>query len=370
MTLDLDKFLQHEVYLQRLASGQLNTVLYPSLAETQKAIRAYLSQFDEIKNITQLNQITKAISEQINGQTGWATVTTNLQEMSLYEAQFQANLLTNGLALKMSLPSDSKIISYVNKAIMSLESGQRVDAGTWAQFVQANKDSQAKQINSIVRAAYSRGEAMQAISKEIRQSFDGLIKREAETLARTGFAHYAAQANEAMIQDNKDLLKEYYYVVVFDSRLSDVCRNLDLRYNKQGRRFKVGDKSAPKIPQHYNCRTRRIAVPDGWEPKGDKTSIGGVDSTAAEENFAKRKVRKNGGVVKYSGRKDKSFKPKSISASIGYESWLKQQPPWFIRDTLGKARADLFISGKMKLSRFTDMAGRTLTLEELKVRGG
>ena len=222
MTLDLDKFLQHEVYLQRLASGQLNTVIYPSLAETQKAIRAYLSQFDEIKNITQLNQITKAITEQINSQTGWATVTTNLQEISLYEAQFQANLLTNGLALKMSLPSDSKIISYVNKAIMSLESGQRVDAGTWAQFVQANKDSQAKQINSIVRAAYARGEAMQAISKEIRQSFDGLIKREAETLARTGFAHYAAQANEAMIQDNKDLLKEYYYVVVFDSRLSDI----------------------------------------------------------------------------------------------------------------------------------------------------
>ena len=111
MTLDIDKFLQHEVYLQRLASGQLNTVLYPSLAETQKAIRAYLSQFDEIKNITQLNQITKAITEQINSQTGWATVTTNLQEMSLYEAQFQANLLTSGLAVKLSLPSDSKIIS-------------------------------------------------------------------------------------------------------------------------------------------------------------------------------------------------------------------------------------------------------------------
>lgn len=366
MTLDIDKFLQHEVYLQRLASGQLNTVIYPSLAETQKAIRAYLSQFDEIKNITQLNQITKAITEQINSQTGWATVTTNLQEMSLYEAQFQANLLTNGLALKMSLPSDSKIISYINKAIMSLESGQRVDAGTWAQFVQANKDSQAKQINSIVRAAYARGEAMQAISKDIRQSFDGLIKREAETLARTGFAHYAAQANEAMIQDNKDLLKEYYYVVVFDSRTSDICISADLRWNKK--RFKVGEK-APTPPLHYNCRTRRIAVPDGWEPKGDKTSIGGVDSTAAEENFAKRKDRKNGGVVKYSGRKDKSFKPKSISASMGYEAWLKQQPDWFVIDTLGKTRADLFISGKMKLSRFTDMTGRTLTLDELKIKG-
>ena len=211
-----------------------------------------------------IEALKEAITEQINSQTGWATVTTNLQEMSLYEAQFQANLLTSGLAVKLSLPSDSKIISYVNKAIMSLESGQRVDAGTWAQFVQANKDSQAKQINSIVRAAYARGEAMQAISKEIRQSFDGLIKREAETLARTGFAHYAAQANEAMIQDNKDLLKEYYYVVVFDSRTSDICISADLRWNKK--RFKV-DEKAPTPPLHYNCRTRRIAVPDGWEPK-------------------------------------------------------------------------------------------------------
>ena len=368
MTLDLDKILRHEVYIQRLASGELNSAVYPSLAETMKAVKAILAQHDIVPNITELNKITRAITEEINSQKGWATLTTSLQSVATYEAAFQASVLTEAFAHKMNIPSDTSVLRYINKSIMSLESGSRVDAGIWSQYVKANVDNQANTINKIVINAYGQGKALNSITKDIQTAFDGVIKREAESLARTGFAHYTAQANEAMIQDNKDILSDYYYVVVFDSRLSDVCRNLDLRYNAPGKRFSVGDKSAPFPPLHYRCRTRRIATPKDWEPQGLKASVGAREG--GKDAFLSRKERAGGKVVKYRGRNDKAFKGKQIKASTGYEAWLKSQPKWFITETLGKTRSDLFTSGKYSLKSFTDLTGRTLTLDELMVKGG
>ena len=706
MSLDLDKILRHEVYVQRLASGGLKDSVYPSLDATLAAVKAILSEHGVVPNITELNRITKAITEEINSQKGWATLTTALDSLAVYEAGFQATVLGEAFAHKMNVPKDSSIVRYVTKSIMSLESGKRVDAGTWANFVKANVNSQTSIINQIVINAYSKGEALNTITNQIQTAFTGIIKPQAESLARTGYAHYTAQANEAMIQDNADILSDYYYVVTFDSRLSDICRNVSIRYNPKGKRFSVGDKAAPFPPLHFNavaegekiktmdgnkpienvavgdmvlthknrykkvltvmrkrndsgvvrvlsfksgrkirvtdehpvlvdgvgwvradqvkvgdslfestnkkgpvcdggpvikrnpdyypslfdgeevfsevafksgdmassinldsdlmfnineipngvaddvlvnkpvakkinkgpftfdvigpifnsfgfkgfsfcsrishrvfighsigvrsmnvgsflshtegpmisadtdtfrgfnfsslrrsfgpthwfnvmnsapsthgpvsevkfslngpkrffknkvvlikkrmeklfinktcavenhwntsvvssitivehnkdvynleveedntylvdnivvhnCRTRRIATPKGWMPTGDKSSVGG--RVGGGENYEERLERKDGRVVKYTGKNDKAFKGEVIKANTTYSTWLKNQPTWFVTATLGKTRADLFLSGKMKLSRFTDMTGRTLTLEELKVIGG
>jgi len=368
MSLDLDKILRHEVYVQRLASGGLKDSVYPSLDATLAAVKAILSEHGVVPNITELNRITKAITEEINSQKGWATLTTALDSLAVYEAGFQATVLGEAFAHKMNVPKDSSIVRYVTKAIMSLESGKRVDAGTWANFVKANVNSQTSIINQIVINAYSKGEALNTITNQIQTAFTGIIKPQAESLARTGYAHYTAQANEAMIQDNADILSDYYYVVTFDSRLSDICRNVSIRYNPKGKRFSVGDKAAPFPPLHFQCRTRRIATPKDWMPTGDKSSVGG--RVGGGENYEERLERKDGRVVKYTGKNDKAFKGEVIKANTTYSTWLKNQPTWFVTATLGKTRADLFLSGKMKLSRFTDMTGRTLTLEELKVIGG
>ncbi len=87
-------------------------------------------------------------------------------------------------------------------------------------------------------------------------------------------------------------------------------------------------------------------------------------------DFEKRKKRRDGRVVKYQGRKDKAFKGEAISAEKTYSSWLKSQPTWFVQDSLGKERANLFLNKGYSLSSFSDMTGRPLTLDEIVKREG
>jgi len=362
MSLDLDKILRHEVYVQRLASGGLKDSVYPSLDATLAAIKAILSEHGVVPNITELNRITKAITEEINSQKGWATLTTALGSLAVYEAGFQATALGEAFAHKMNVPKDSSIVRYVTKAIMSLESGKRVDAGTWANFVKANVNSQTSIINQIVINAYSKGEALNTITNQIQTAFTGIIKPQAESLARTGYAHYTAQANEAMIQDNADILSDYYYVTVFDNRTSQICIAIE-RFNAPSMRYKVGDKSAPQVPLHFNCRTRRIATPEGWVPTGDKSSVG--SRAGGKKDFEKRKERRDGKVVKYQGKNDKAFKGEVISARARRDKWLRSQSVWFVQDALGKKRADLFLNEGYSLNSFSDMTGRPLTIDQV-----
>lgn len=364
MTVNFDELLRHQLQLERLATGGYRNLVLPSLQATQEAINKILLSQDIVATQKELNQITRLIREQIDAQS-WAEVTTNLEDLAKFEANWQGQFLGAAFAETLDIPKDSTIVNYVTRAIMSLESASGVTAGTWAQFIQGNKDSQIRTVNNIVRDGYARGRTGQQIARQIKQQYDGRIARNAETLVRTGYIHYAAQANEAMINDNKDILHKYYYVITFDNRTSFTCINADVRFNTPGKRFNVGDKNAPTPPLHFACRTRRIAVPKGWTPDGEKASIGGKLDKKAEETFETRKDRRDGKVVKYRGRKDPSFKAGTINANTTYEAWLKTQPEWFVSDVLGKTKADLFLSGEYSLKSFTDMTGRPLTLDEI-----
>jgi len=367
MAIDIDKWNQHDINLHRLSTNNVNSVVIPNLNAVDVAIADLLNSNATIKTKGELASITKAIREQINAQDTWAITTVNLTEMAVYEATWQAEFMGAAFATKMQIPGDSSIVRYIQQSIMSLTSGDRVDAGIWSKFVNDNLSSQNKHINNIVTKGFAKGQTRREISTQISKTYDTVLKREAESLARTGFIHYAAQTNEAMIQDNTDVLKEYYYVTVFDNRKSAICRGIEATYNADGSRFKVGDPRAISIPAHYMCRTRRIAVPYGWRPNGDKGSVGGKDTVEAQESFDKRKGRAGGGMVKYRGRKDKAFTAKPIKATTSEDKWLRRQPTWYIHDTLGKGFGNAFIKGS-PLKSFSDLSGRPLTFTQFKAR--
>lgn len=364
-----DKYLQHELYLGRLATGSINSELLPSLKLTELEIIKILREYDVIATPQELNEITKLVRDQINSEKGWASVTKDMSAMAVYEANWQSSYTATALSVALSVPKDSKIIRYVTQSIMSLESGSSVSAGTWAQFVRQNKDSQIKAVNSIIRNGYAKQQTSGQISRRIKQAFGGTIRNNAEILTRTGFVHYASQANEAMVQDNTDVLKEYVYIVTFDNRTSDICIGIS-KFNQPSNRYKVGDPKAPNTPLHFACRTRRQAVTKGWMPTGTKASVGGRRGENAEENFDKRKDRRDGNLVKYRGRKDKAFIAREIEADLTLDSWLKTLPRWFVEDTLGKKRAQLYLDNKVSLDRFSDATGRPLTLAEIESREG
>jgi SPP1 gp7 family putative phage head morphogenesis protein len=369
---DIEELQRHYLYLERLASGAINSVIEPSLKDTTDAVMAILGQYDKITTKAQYNQVAAAIKQAVEQNSGWATFTEEqLQELADYESEWQAGYAGAMMNNELTAPTGAALYNSIANATLILESASRVDTGLWSDFIRSNTESHYNQINNIVQRGFIRGETVSVMRKKIRETSEGMIRREADTLARTGFNHYASQANEVMIEANADVLQEYYYIVTFDSRTSDRCIGVS-KLNKKGNRLKVGDSKAPQPPLHFNCRTRRMAVPGDFEPEGTKAAVGGQEGKQAEEKFQERdKRRRTASQVRYRGRKDKDiFKPGQVDASLTYDQWLRKQPRWFINDTLGPRRAKLWLEDGVALTKFSDMLGNPLTIEEIKKREG
>lgn len=368
MAINLQEFEQHELYLNRLASGGINAYVSPSLEDSYKAIRRILQDAEQITSLKQRNEIMSHIRKAIFDNDGWSVMTIeSLDPMAVYEAQWQAQWIGAQLAEEITTPQEQRILSFVNNALLTLTSGQRVNAGTWAEFYNQNLNSRTRAVNNIVKSGYAQGQTINQMSRSIRTLFQGVLKREAESLARTGYQHYAQSAGDAMINANRDVLDEYYYVVTFDNRTTNICISISTK-NEIGNRFKVGDKKAPIPPLHFGCRTRRIAVPKGSELSGTKAAL---DAKASgKQAFEDRKSRlRTATQVRYRGKKDQNiFKPTQIDANISYDAWLRSQPDYYIRDTLGATRFKLFKEQGLTIKDFTGLNGRPLTLEQILAR--
>lgn len=57
-----------------------------------------------------------------------------------------------------------------------------------------------------------------------------------------------------------------------------------------------------------------------------------------------------------------------VSSAIKYPEWLKKQPLHVVEDALGETKAQLFLNGDLKLSRFMDPTGQAYTISELRAR--
>ena len=359
---DANKILQHEIYLGRVNSGLINSVVTPSLEATYKAIRAILQDKGIPATQKQLAKLEADIAKAVRSNNAWSIYTDELNNVAIYEAGYTQEQVALIAASKAA--SDKFVIDYVNQQFISLESGSKVQTGLWPQFVQGNIDSQIKQINDIIRTGYAREQTLYQVGQNIRRSFEGVIKRDAETLARTGFAHYANEARAAWAESNADLDLYSHLVFTFDNRISDICRFISTGKTV----FKLDDPKRRTPPFHFNCRTLEVFLPKGVELSGTRSSVGGQSGKEAAEAFDKRESRSDK-KVKYRGKKDSNiFKPGQVKADTSYESWLRNQPAWFIDDVLGKTKGKAFRSGD-KLSSFYDMTGRPLTLDELKLKG-
>lgn len=357
------------VYLGRLAAGLLKSKIFPTLEEAYRAARLILLDAENITSITKLNQVTAQIRKAVTeiDSAGWAEVTKEMEDLAIYDAGYYAGLVGSTASVKLSTPADEKIVSYINKSLMSLTQGQKVDAGTWAEFVKAYNARHADVYDSIVKAGYSQGLTVNQMAQQMRIATDGMLQNEAETLARTGVQHYSTQARQAMFADNTDKLAREYPIVTFDNRISDKCRWIGTKYAKG---WPVGESPIGYPPFHFSCRTSVIALPGGVELEGTRAAIGGQDTKEAAEAFD-AKQENTDKKVRYKGKKDLNiFKPEQVKASTVYDDWLRKQPPFFIESTLGKERAKLFMSGRVSLERFYDMSGRPLTLAELRALDG
>lgn len=352
----IDDADRHEIYLSRLTTQLLNSHVYPSLEAAYKAARALLLDAESIDSIVIMKklqrEIGKAAAEEIRK--GWDDVTVGLEEMAAYEAGYSAKLTGAEIGAALSVPAADKVKSYIDRSVMTLTSGQRISSGVWAEFVNSSVDSAVRQYNGIIASGYQNGQTVGQMARSIRDSSQGLLRGQAEVLARTGQSHYANQAREVMAIDNRSVIKYRVFIATFDNRTTLQCRALS------GKSWPISDKDYPRLPLHFGERSIYVYTNDPAKLKqGSKAAVGGKSGVEINPN---RKL-------KYRGRKDSDiFKAGQIDAGETMDQWMRRQPDWFIDDSLGEKRAKLFKEGGLSLDRFADVAGQPLTLAELKER--
>jgi hypothetical protein len=240
---------RHEIYLSRLTTQLLNSHVYPSLEAAYKAARALLLDAESIDSIIVMKklqrEIGKAAAEELRK--GWDDTTEGLEEMAAYEAGYAAKLTGAEVGAALVVPAADKVKYYIDKSVMTLTSGSRVSSGAWAEFVNGSIDSAVRQYNGIIASGYQSGQTVNQMAKSIRDSTQGLLKGQAEVLARTGQSHYANQAREAMAIDNRSVIKYRVFIATFDNRTTINCRS------QSGRSWPITADDYPRLPLHFGC---------------------------------------------------------------------------------------------------------------------
>lgn len=356
------------IRLQRVATGIVKDDILTAYDKAYKEIRLILLDgFDDATSLTKLNtitkQITKAATTTVNA--GWQNVTTEFNKVAELEALFMQAVISEDL----KLPPVEQIAKAVNSAIMNLGN----TAGTWADFVNESTGGTVNRYNSIVKSAWSQNQLTpdnpvtpRQIMKQIKTVNAGINSRQAETLVRTGIVHYSAQSRQYVAKRNKDVLGREVPLVVFDNRTSDTCIQISATYFPKG--WPVGESPIGYAPYHFSCRTVILYLTKGQKLlDGKRSVVGGFSGKEARDEFYKRKGNlRTKSQTKYRGKNDTVFEVEQVDANQSIDAFLKSQPRWFVEDTLGKKKADLFLKGELSLKKLTDATGRSLSVSELQ----
>ena len=250
-----------------------------------------------------------------------------MRDFAEYEADFNAKTASNALAVDFSRVAPVQLQQAIFSDILGLEPNRGYTIrGMLDQFGREGANLVVAQI----RDSIALGETNDQLISKIR-SLVPLQQRKAATIARTVTNHVAVQARTVSMKENDDVIQGYEWVATLDSRTSLICSARD------GVIYRDFDKD-PKPPAHFNCRSTITMVVN---PEYDL----GKDITGTRPSKG-------------------SSGTKQVSAGLTYDSWLRKQSRAFQDQVLGPSRGAMFRDG-MKLDRFIDGRGNTLTLAQL-----
>jgi SPP1 gp7 family putative phage head morphogenesis protein len=164
------------------------------------------------------------------------------------------------------------------------------------------------------------------------------------TLTRTAITETSNYVSNTTYKLYDDVVKGYQYVATLDSRTSLICARLD------GKVYSLDNKNAPQPPQHFNCRSTTIPV---------------IKSANQLLNTKNNRLQKR----KITGLSDsrRASINGQVPAKTTYPEWLASQPNEVKLAVLGnQKRVNLFNSGKVKFSQFSNKDGKLISLKQLE----
>ena len=197
-----------------------------------------------------------------------------------------------------------------------------------------------------------------------------ITRRNLETVVRTAINHATNTAREEVWKENQDIISGLRWTSTLDGRTSAICRSRD------GLIAPIGDKPIPngftklqpvdaRPPAHARCRSIMVAIFDGIGVIGRRPFISDTRTGEQRQIDFEAEAKAAGVSIKEYKKLWANKNVGTIPAAITYEEWLKNQSQGFIEEVLGKQKAKLFQTGKLKLTEFVDFRGKELTLAQL-----
>ena len=216
--------------------------------------------------------------------------------------------------------------------------------GTFGEQIASISIQQQRKIKGIVKQGMISGKAINIIANDVGRS--GILQStvQTRTLIRTAITETSAFVANETYKLNDDVVKGYQYVATLDSRTSLICGRLD------GKIYALDSKSAPKPPQHFNCRSTTVPV------------IKSADQLLSTKNNRLQKRKLN----RLSPTRRASMNGQ-VPARLNYSDWLTKQNNDIKLTILGsQKRVNIFNTGKLKLTQFSNREGKLLSLEKLE----
>lgn len=316
-----DADVSHQVGLARYSASETRKIL-ALLARTEQDVLwqiARLSWDDVVRASAKKERLEKMLAAVRAAQReGYAvvgkTLTADLAELAVYEAEFQASALSSVEGLGSRAPGAAEL----RAAAFSRPFQGRV-LREWISDLEAGARSR---VRDAIRMGFVEGESVDQMVRRIRGTAankftDGVMnigRRGAEALVRTAVTHVASAAKEEFFRQNAEMFRGVQWSSVLDSRTTPVCRSRD------GKIWPVGE--GPRPPAHVRCRSTVIAV----------------------------------------------LKGQSAPQAETYSDWFSRQDRATQDDILGPTRGRLYREGGLTMDQFVDRSGRELTLDQLRAR--
>jgi SPP1 gp7 family putative phage head morphogenesis protein len=283
--------------------------------------------------LVELKELNTAIYQQLHNE-----LMNELVQFGAVEAEFQRDALKAALVVDLAtvLPSSTRLKAIVETAPL--------EGRLLRDWVNGMKEARVGRMAQAIRLGLVQGESTDKIVARIRGTkakrySDGILdisRRSAQSIVRTAVTHVSNVASQEVWRANSNIVKEWRFLATLDGRTTLTCAGLD------GQTFALG--SGPIPPRHIRCRSISVAVTKSWREMG-------IDR---DELSPEQRASIDG----------------ALPGNPRFADWLKGKSPEFQDQVLGKARAEMFRTGKLDLNQFVRGDGEVLTLKELKSRYG
>lgn len=328
-----DAITRHQIYILRYSAGREKEA-----AEYIERITRLIEEELEVDELTsmdvfrlrrfqeEIGQFSSEVFEELG-----TKIIDDATDLIQLETEWTQSIFEQFLGEPISLPSnlDAQLAVFTNVLAVG---GAALSVRNMVNQFRQNK---VRQVIQNIRDGITLREPNEEVKVRVK-NMESLQKKHAGNVIRTITNHVSVASRDVLMRDNPDYFEGYEWVSILDSRTSIICASRD------GTVYPFTDDpiKSPKPPAHFNCRsTITPKVKPEYEDKVKKR-----EPRTAEGAKGKTKVRQ----------------------TTTYESWLRRQPVAFQNEVLGVTRAKLFRIGKLPISKFVDMSGKTLTLDELR----